>query len=166
MTCDQCAVQMIARQATLEDPYKYDLGGGFQLLGITIFRCPQCKAEAPLIPKITQLHALMARMLAEKPSQLIGTEVRFLRKHAGLPAKDLADLLGVTPSHLSRVEADKDKLGSSADRLVRLLGTNQGGTRDALERLLAEAKKVRQERSERARRAFRLGRGGWKPIAA
>jgi hypothetical protein len=29
MKCDQCKEEMTSRQATAENPYKYELGGGF-----------------------------------------------------------------------------------------------------------------------------------------
>ena len=47
----------------------------------------------------------MAKILVEKPDRLLGEEIRFLRKHAGLSGQELAALLDddVTPEHVSHV---------------------------------------------------------------
>jgi len=48
----------------------------------------------------------MAKILVEKPDGLVGNEIRFLRKHAGLSGQELAALLDddVTLERVSRVE--------------------------------------------------------------
>ena len=67
----------------------------------------------------------MAKILVEKPDGLVGNEIRFLRKHAGLSGQELAALLDddVRPKHVSRVENDRPgyEVGASGDRLVRAM---------------------------------------------
>ena len=113
-------VQLAKRQFATQ--ILQNLAGGFLLSGILVYRCPRCGGAAPLIPRIAQLHRMMAKILVEKPSALTGPEIRFLRKHAGFSAQEFANALGVDASHLSRVETSKpgyEKLGKPADRLAR-----------------------------------------------
>ena len=65
---------------------------------------------------------MIAFGLIKRPRRLSGSEVRFLRKHAGLPARQFARLLGVTPEHLSRVEnGHTQAFGKPTDRLIRAI---------------------------------------------
>jgi DNA-binding transcriptional regulator YiaG len=168
MFCDKCEAAFESRHASKETPYLYDLAGGWHLSGITVYRCPKCGTESPLIPKIEKLHALMADRIAAKPSELDGQEIRFLRKHAGCSAKRFANLMGVTPEYLSRVENGKPKhkkFGKAADRLARLLVSETEPARQALMRI-ADQIGARKPTAPVAKRAFRLvGGTTWKPAA-
>ena len=171
MNCDKCGQKMAERKATEKTPYFYDLGGGFLLSGIMVMRCPTCGMETPMIPKIAQLHRKMVEILIAKPSVLTGPEIRFLRKSAGFPAKEFAALVGVTASHLSRVENVKDgleSLGVPADKLARLLSTEGESARDGLLKLAKRTLEAEKEgkMGAPACRAFRLIRGGgWQEAA-
>jgi transcriptional regulator with XRE-family HTH domain len=127
--------------------------------------------ETPTIPKIAQLHRKMGEILIAKPTGLSGPEIRFLRKSAGFPAKEFSALLGVTASHLSRVENAKDGLeglGVPADKLARLLSAEGESAREGLLKLAARALEAQKEghTGEPTRRAFRLIRGGgWQEAA-
>lgn len=125
LNCQKCNQPMVAAEATKEKAYRY-VGSGLGnvwLVGITVLTCPKCGERAPVIPRILDLHRAIAASLLQKRSALRGDEIRFIRKHAGFPAQDFAALLGVTPSHLSRIENGKTpKLGSPADRLARMVG--------------------------------------------
>jgi transcriptional regulator with XRE-family HTH domain len=162
---------MEQRRATDEAPYSYELGGGFLLSGISVYRCPICGVEIPTIPKIAQLHRKMAEILVAKPTPLVGQEIRFLRKSAGFPAKEFAALLGISPSYLSRVENGKEgheNLGSAADKLARLLGHEGASAREGLMRLAAKAIALEASgvQAQALSRVFRLIRGkGWKAAA-
>lgn len=126
MNCDTCHMAMGVRKATRQKPYRYDLSGlsNVSLVGITVRTCPQCGGEVPVIPRIAELHDVLARSLIQKPTLLSGEEIRFLRKHEGFPAQKFAVLLGITPEHLSRVEnGHTNNLGTSADRLARAIAT-------------------------------------------
>lgn len=121
-TCQLCGKELIARVATVEAPFVYAQSGlkDIFLTGIVVRECQQCKRELPIIPRIAELHQVIAADLAKKPALLRGDEIKFLRKHAGLPANKFARLIGVTPEYLSRVENEHhDALGSSADKLAR-----------------------------------------------
>lgn len=122
MKCLACETPVIERKATLRDPYRYDLSGlrDTYLIGITVQFCPKCKMESPIIPRVLELHNVIARSIADKPNLLSGDELRFLRKWAGLPAKQFAALLGIGASHLSRVEKGKtNHVGAPVDKLAR-----------------------------------------------
>ncbi len=97
---------MSPRHATRERPYFYKLSGldNVVLVGIDVYLCPKCSFEAPIIPRVAALHGVIAHDLTFKRGLLCGNEIRFLRKHAALPANQFARLIGITPQHLSRVE--------------------------------------------------------------
>src|SRR2546426_612040 len=108
-SCDVCEAAMVGRLTTPEAPYAYALGGlpRVGLAGITVYRCAACDLDAPVIPKPGELHRVITEFFVKKPGLLAGDELRFLRKHAGLPARTFAARLGIDPSHLSRVENGK-----------------------------------------------------------
>ncbi|MGE0824208.1 MAG: hypothetical protein AB7G75_22730 [Candidatus Binatia bacterium] len=98
MNCEVCQVTMQERKATPHKPYHDEFSGlsNVYLTGITVRYCPYCGIESPLIPRVEELHQELARALVRKPALLSGEEVRFLRKHAGLPAQQFAALLGIS----------------------------------------------------------------------
>ena len=51
--------------------------------------------------------------------RLAGEELRFLRKLPGIPAKKFAELLRITPEHLSGAENGRRPVSHSVDKLVR-----------------------------------------------
>ena len=123
MNCDRCNAKMLKTTATESHPYQYKAGGlqNVNLCGISIHKCANCDLDAPVIPKIASLHRVIATELVKKSQPLTGGELRFLRKNAGLPAKNFAALLGIDPSHLSRVENGKRlHLSESGDKLARI----------------------------------------------
>ena len=122
--CDVCGSPLASRRTSREAPYAYVIGGlpRAGLVGITGHRCATCDVDAPVIPKPGELHRLLARLFLQKPGPLAGEELRFLRKHAGMPAQDFSALLGVNPAHLSRIENGKiEALGAASDRLARAI---------------------------------------------
>jgi len=148
MNCDHCERPLLKKKATSSQPYLYTLAGlnNVFLSGIEVFYCSICKLESPTIPRIGELHREIARVIVKKSSLLNGDELRFIRKNAGFPAKSFAALLGVNPSHLSRVENGKTaSLGKSSDSLARLFaaaaicGDNVKETLLNLGRKLAES---------------------------
>jgi len=111
----------------------------------------------------------MAKILVEKPDGLVGNEIRFLRKHAGLSGQELAALLDdVTPEQVSRVENDRpgDKLGASGDRLVRAMACETDPARTALKRLAAaKLAASMQEKQVVSWRSHLVGGRVWKARA-
>jgi YgiT-type zinc finger domain-containing protein len=60
------------------------------LVKVEMRRCPQCGEEELVIPKIEQLHRVLARAVAMNPERLTHQEVRFLRKYLGWSGADFA----------------------------------------------------------------------------
>jgi len=139
MKCDYCKIQMEKRRATEEHPYNYKRSGLDNLLlsGIDVYRCSKCSLESPVIPKVAQLYNVLADDITRKPQLLRGDEIRFLRKHAGLPAQTFARLLGVSAEHLSRIENGHTKgFGKNTDRLIRAFTLTAKEGQDARRTLL------------------------------
>jgi transcriptional regulator with XRE-family HTH domain len=163
---------MTQRHATMDMPYRYALSGlnDVCLAGITVYECPKCGAKMPVIPRIAELHDVIARSLMKEPRPLRGDEVRFLRKAAGLPARKFASLLGITPQHLSRIEnGHTSNLGKAADRLARFIAIKARDGEDVRDMFLQIADRLeheaRRKPSDRSA-CFELKRGtGWKEAA-
>jgi len=88
------------------------------LHGIPIFKCGEGH-RLPTIPNVGSLHDAIAQTLIEKRARLAGREVRFLRKHMGLKAVELAKLLGITKQRMSQLENERDVVSNQTDRLIR-----------------------------------------------
>jgi DNA-binding transcriptional regulator YiaG len=122
MRCEECNIEMRVDKATHENPYQFDRCGldDVYLIGIERHTCPKCNALYPIIPRIQELHTEIASILIEKASALTGQEIRYLRRWIGVEAQVFANLLGLRPEHLSKVENNRLKLGTAAERLVRI----------------------------------------------
>jgi DNA-binding transcriptional regulator YiaG len=115
---------MTKRKTTKIEPYLYKLSGlkDVGLVGIEVMKCSECEDERPIIPRIAQLHGLIALELIKKPGLLRGDELRFLRKQASLPQGEFAALIEVSQEHLSRVEnGHTETLSEARDRLARAI---------------------------------------------
>ncbi len=91
------------------------------LANVPVRRCDSCGEVEVLIPRLPELHRLLAEMLIRKESNLAAEEFRFLRKHLGYSSSDFAKKLGVTPETISRWESGKHPLDPPADRLIRMM---------------------------------------------
>jgi putative zinc finger/helix-turn-helix YgiT family protein len=91
------------------------------LKGIEVAKCLKCQSESPRIPNHDDLMRTIAVALIDKPSELAGDEVRFLRKYLGEGSSTFAQMLGIDRSHLSRVENGAMAISRQTDRLVRTL---------------------------------------------
>ena len=132
MRCGLCKVETVRRRATATSPFRYEADSLVAVLlhHIDIRRCPLCGRETVDLPARRVLHDAIADAIVREPGRLKGSQIRYLRRHARLPAWRFSALLGVDPAHLSRVENGKIKsLGVSADRLARLLTAVTGGKR-------------------------------------
>ena len=164
--CEACGSAMVAREATVERPYRYDLSGldNVVLAGITVYECPKCDIRVPIIPKIGQLHDVIAKGLFFKDGDLTGPEIRFLRKNAGISAKDFARFIGVDPSHLSRVENGKtEHFSTGIDKLARAVAAAQSGANGTIRELLLEFK---NRIKERQLELFEIEKDHWQKRAA
>jgi putative zinc finger/helix-turn-helix YgiT family protein len=91
------------------------------LVGVEVRRCPSCGHHELVLPRVTELHQLLAQAVIHKKARLSGAEVRFLRKVLGWSGADFARHMGVDPSTVSNWENDKTPIGPSSDRLLRLM---------------------------------------------
>ncbi len=91
------------------------------LVGVEVRRCPSCGHHEVVLPRVTELHRTIAHAVIHKPARLSGAEVRFLRKSLGWSGVDFAERMGVDPSTVSSWENDKDPIGPTSDRLLRLM---------------------------------------------
>jgi YgiT-type zinc finger domain-containing protein len=118
MRCGDCGEQMKPVQATI--PYPESGLDNVVLVNVPVWRCPNGHEEYE-IPAVQQLHDVLAEAIVEKPAPLVGREVRYLRKHLGLSAKDFAGYLGINAVSLSRIENAKRAVTTTLDRLARFL---------------------------------------------
>jgi len=88
------------------------------LKGVEIFEC-KCGEHFAFIPCAQELHKIIAEILLQKEDQLSGREIRFLRKHMGLKAKDFAKQIGVMNVTVSRWEREEIVPPTTIDRLIR-----------------------------------------------
>jgi putative zinc finger/helix-turn-helix YgiT family protein len=91
------------------------------LVGVEVRRCAACGEHEVVIPKIEQLHRVIAHAVITQRARLTGAEVRFLRKYLGWSGVDFARHMGVTAESVSRWENDREPMSPTADRLVRLM---------------------------------------------
>lgn len=89
--------------------------------GVVVHHCRHCHEQYSEIPNVNRIHDLIALAITEKRFALVGAELRFLRKHMRMKAKELAAVLGVTTTTISRWETGAERVGSSNDRLMRCL---------------------------------------------
>jgi putative zinc finger/helix-turn-helix YgiT family protein len=119
----KCSVCGSATKVLRGQRYHYKECGldNVYLDNIEVRVCEKCKTVTPRIPRILEMHSTIARAIALQPYPLSGADIRFLRKHLGLKAKEWAALLRTNHTTLSRWENDDQKLGPQSDSLVRLL---------------------------------------------
>jgi DNA-binding transcriptional regulator YiaG len=82
--------------------------------------CETCGERGVIIPNLLGLFAAVAISRAQNPVKLNGREIRFLRKTLAMPAKDLADMLEVSPETVSRWECDRQPMSPSNERIFRM----------------------------------------------
>ena len=91
------------------------------LKNIEVVVCAKCKSVSPRISQHDDLMRTIAVALIDKPSELAGDEIRFLRKYLGEGSENFAQMLGIDRSHLSRIENGALPISRQTDRLVRTL---------------------------------------------
>jgi len=168
MDCEACGGTMRERVTTVARPYAYSLSGldNVWLVGIRVRRCAKCGNELPIIPRIAELHRLIARTLVELRRPLRGQEIRFLRKHAGLAGQAFAAMLGIRPEHLSRVEnGHTATFGAPADRLTRAIAAMTTGDTNAARQVLLKATALASHTDRTARPVTLVAGPRWKRAA-
>jgi transcriptional regulator with XRE-family HTH domain len=74
---------------------------------------------AIVLAAVPTLLRVIAFCFAFKPARLKGNELRFIRNVLRRSAKDFANVLSVSPEHLSRVENEAEGVSPVIDKLVR-----------------------------------------------
>jgi len=141
-----------------DQPYKFtECGLNVVLYGITQYECPDCKETYAAIPNVSKLHRIIGTYICrDRKALLTPEEVKFLRKDLHLKAKDLALVMGVTASTVSRWENGKKDIGEVHDRLMRsiymMYATEQSqhimceGVIDLFKGLPSKRKQIKQEK--------------------
>jgi putative transcriptional regulator len=119
MICSNCGNKMSSRR----ENYKYTACGldYVTLVNLEVRKCKECGGVEAVIPRIQELHRVLAQTIAKRPSMLRGREIRFLRKYLGMSGEDAAQALGVGANWLSRCENDKQELSTGYQRFLRLM---------------------------------------------
>ena len=118
MKCFQCGGAMTSKRET----YDYGVSGlPVMLQGVEVRRCKDCGEEEVAIPRIEELHRLLAAIVVSKKERLTGSEVRYLRKWLGWSGIEFAKHMGVSAECVSRWENGKEQIGPVADRALRLM---------------------------------------------
>ena len=120
MKCEDCGGPLTAERGAVR---RYDIGGlpHVELHGVDVVTCPACGMEDVIIPRIGQLHRVLAEGFLRQERMFAPVEIRFLRKHIGLSTGDFAQRMGVTRETVSRWETGAKPMSPVADRLLRLL---------------------------------------------
>jgi putative zinc finger/helix-turn-helix YgiT family protein len=137
MSCPSCGSKMSGRR----ENHKYTACGldYVTLVNVEVKRCKDCGEWEVIIPRVEELHRVIAQIVARSKSKLRGCEIKFLRKYLGLSASDASSALSVGVSWLSRCENDKAPISPGAERFLRLMVMyDQPKQSYPLEELLAE----------------------------
>jgi putative zinc finger/helix-turn-helix YgiT family protein len=107
------------------------------LRNIMIERCPECGNELVTIPKVAELHRVLALTLIRKPGRLDPLEITILRKSLGWSKADFARKIHVHPSQVSRWESitTHTPMGEANDLLLRTLVAMNQEIRDYMEEM-------------------------------
>ena len=94
--------------------------------------------RAVSIQDMDGLHRAIGTHLAKEKRALTGAELRFFRIELGLSQTMLGMLLGKTGQSVARWEKGQSRIDATADRVVRLLYTQQTGGNEDIRSALQE----------------------------
>ncbi len=156
MRCLQCGGKVAVRR----ENHRYGASGlrGITLVGVPVRRCVRCDEFEVVIPKIVELHRLIASALTRKKARLAPAEIRFLRQQLGWSGRDFAEHFGVAAGTVSRWENGPAKMSAQADRLLRLMVAHFQPTEAYSLDIL---KDLARGRATPLRLDVRVGRQGW-----
>ena len=112
------------------------LNNVFLLNGFTVKATRHGRAVS--IDDMDGLHRAIGTHLAREKRALTGAELRFLRVELGLSQKMLGILLGKSAQTVARWEKEQSRIDSTAERVVRMLYTEQGGKNEKIRNMLQE----------------------------
>lgn len=163
MTCRTCRK---AEMTTARENYRYDMSGlpNVTLANVEISRCPKCGDYSVAIPRMEELHRVMASAVIRKPAALTPAEIKFLRKFIGWSGVDFAKHMGTTPESVSRWESGKLAMSAAADRLLRLMVASVPQVQSYSLDLLTDI--TPKKTAKPLRVSMKLEKGGWKATAA
>jgi putative zinc finger/helix-turn-helix YgiT family protein len=117
--CEQCGNNLTIKSG---QTHHYTESGveNVYLENLEVEVCRKCKTVSPRLRRIRQLHETIGRAIGLQPAPLAGQQLRYLRKHLGFKARELAALLRVDAATISRWEAGERPIGPQSDLLVRL----------------------------------------------
>ena len=149
MICPKCGKKM--GKTIGNHQYKESGLNNVLLKNISFYSC-KCGKKFPVIPKILDLHGLIAALIIKNPKPLTGKELRFLRKEMSLRANDFARKLGVNKVTISRWENDNEPISITADKLIRsiFILTKEGEEDQHFRKALEYVVSVKKERVKRA----------------
>ncbi|MBI2898143.1 MAG: YgiT-type zinc finger protein [Deltaproteobacteria bacterium] len=159
MKCQECRGEMTSRR----EAHRYVESGlpNVTLVDVEVRQCPRCGERTVGIPRVEELHRLLALELARKPERLLPNEIRFLRKYLGLSGVDFAERMRVDPATVSRWEREQEPqpMGPQAELLLRLMAVRDRPVSDYTEESMEGA-----ARADAAPLSVRLrpSRGGWR----
>ena len=84
------------------------------------------------------LHRAIGTHLAKEKRPLTGVELKFFRIELGLSQTMLGMLLGKSGQTVARWEKGQSRIDATADRVVRLLYTQQSGSNEGIRSALQE----------------------------
>jgi putative zinc finger/helix-turn-helix YgiT family protein len=154
-----------AEMSSTTETYLYSESGlsNVVLVGVEVRRCPACAYRELVLPRVTELHRTIAYALIRKPSRFSGSEVRYLRKYLGWSGVDFARHVGVDPSTVSNWENDKDPIGATSDRLLRLMVAHRSPVEDYS---LDELTKIESEQTAPMEVRLSPKARGWEQVGA
>ena len=93
--------------------------------------------EQVVIPHLDELMRVLAFAVISQPYRLQGEDVRFLRKYLKMTQTELAELMDVDKTTLSKWENNDDRIGDQSDRLVRAVALALGdGLKERMEAII------------------------------
>jgi len=116
-SCVDCG----GRMKSGRENYRYKESGlsNVVLLNVEVRRCRECGEEEVVLPRIEELHRVLAVAVAEKAERLVPEEIRFLRKYLGWSGVDFAAYFGVKPETVSRWENGAKRMSLPSERFLR-----------------------------------------------
>ncbi len=120
MKCELCKDETIIKRGQRYHYIECGLDNVY-LENLDVRVCEACGEASPRIPRINDLHAIIGQAVALQNVPLSGKEIRFLRQHLGLKAKEWAAFLHIDTATLSRWENGGQIIGPQADSLMRLM---------------------------------------------
>ncbi len=138
-SCQACGNNRLQKRKRAERPYKLMGVSNIVLHDITVVTCPRCRRSEPVVPDVDGLTRAVAMAIVGKRQRLLSSEIRFLRKQLGLSGIGLAQHLGATPESVSRWEHGRTPMGTTAERLLRLMVVVAAGAAYPLNSLRAVA---------------------------